>query len=212
MNGTQIWASIKRGFGGVFRFAGRDTRGEFWPYCLVILGLNYFSSWAVSIPLMVDAAVGSFRAVRENAENPEAMAQMAPDMTAAIADASVSVFYVTTIVGIIATALLLAAVTRRLHDRGFAGWWALPAVATQIGGIVNGWLQLDAMRAVMDNLEDPAAMQALADGQIGNTMAGVVLLLANLGIYVFLLVQLVQEGEAGDNRFGPGAARQGWPD
>jgi uncharacterized membrane protein YhaH (DUF805 family) len=212
MNGTQIWASIKRGFGQLLNFGGRDTRGEFWSFALLILGLYYLVTWAVSIPLMVDAAMGSFRAVQQGVDNPDGMPQAEAAMAASIADASVSVFYVTTIVGILATLLLLAAVTRRLHDRGFSGWWAFPALVTQVGGIVNGYLQLDAMRAMMGNLNDPSAMQAMADGQLGNTLAGVALLIANLAIYVFLLIQLVQEGEAGDNRYGPGARPADWPE
>ena len=99
--------SIVRGFKSVLRFSGRDTRSQFWPYAGAAFALYEVASVPVSIILFLD-----------NLEMPP--------------DAPEHFFVAGGLMFAALVALLAAAVARRLHDRGFSGYWGLmplPVVA-----------------------------------------------------------------------------------
>ena len=106
--------SVRRGFTLVRTFEGRDTRAEFWPYCAVVLG-----GWtAVSNVLFMVVFVVTSVMSTDRLERPWP-------------------FIALTAVGaVVAVTLLAAAVTRRLHDRGHNGSWALVPLALACSGVV----------------------------------------------------------------------------
>ena len=99
--------SIVRGFKSVLRFSGRDTRSQFWPYAGAAFALYVVASVPFSIILFLD-----------NLEMPP--------------DAPEHFFVAGGLMFAALVGLLAAAVARRLHDRGFSGYWGLmplPVVA-----------------------------------------------------------------------------------
>ena len=77
---------------------------------------------------------------------------------------------------------------RRLHDRGYSGWWYGGQMAiTVLGLLVTRAANLNAYTATGDVLH----------------VISLVVLAAQAIISIFLLVQLVQAGSPSDNRFGP---------
>jgi uncharacterized membrane protein YhaH (DUF805 family) len=87
---------------------------------------------------------------------------------------------------------LAAAVTRRLHDTGRAGWWGLPPLIFLIAGLA---LFPRMMATMMQS--DEAAM-----GPFFLLFANNVLYMASL---VGLIILLALRGTAGPNRYGPEA-------
>jgi uncharacterized membrane protein YhaH (DUF805 family) len=208
MNGAQIWASIKRGFGGVFRFGGRDTRGDYWPYAIIILLLNFLASMAVTATTMVGAMVGAFQSVQTADGSSTNQAAIESQMMEAMMGDMQQMVLISTGIGLIGSLLLLAATARRLHDRGWSGWWLALPLAGQLFGGYFGVVQVREMSAITD-FSDPAALSAM---QAGTNVMGTIIGLVTWAFYIVLLIQLVQDGSPEDNRFGPSARSADWPD
>lgn len=102
--------SLKRGIGGLTRFSGRDRRGLFWPYALVVVFGSFFGFGAVMSSLVWSL----FEATASGSVSP--IQGLAPFML------------MIGVVVIVIIALLAAAVTRRLHDTGRSGLWGLPPI------------------------------------------------------------------------------------
>ncbi|WP_292036578.1 MULTISPECIES: DUF805 domain-containing protein [unclassified Brevundimonas] len=177
-------------------FRGRDRRGRFWPYALVVAVLLYVGMAAAMIPTMS----GVFEeAARYAAENPEQVtvtagpghysvqihdpeAQLMPDMS--------GLFWAVRTVFVVAGVLLAAAVTRRLHDTGRAGWWGLPPL----------------LFAAIASILFPTVMEQMTQSE-EVAVAPFLLLLANNMLYlaslIGLIVLLCLKGASGPNRYGP---------
>ncbi|MFN7111090.1 MAG: DUF805 domain-containing protein [Brevundimonas sp.] len=175
-------------------FKGRDRRSQFWPYALTVVGLSFVGLWLGMIPTMTAVFEQASAAA---ATNPEAATVVSgpghysveihdpafmPDM---------GPFFLVLRIGVAAVVILLAAaVTRRLHDTGRAGYWGLlPVVFLTIG--------LTAFPTVMTSF-----MQADAPN-IGLFM----LLFLNNVLYmaslIGLVILLVLDGKKTVNRYGP---------
>lgn len=202
MNGTAILGSIKRGFGGLFRFSGRDTRAQYWPYALFLIVVQLAVGMVMTLRMMWTAATQAFAAVGEARDgqpiNPEAMDA---NMVQAMAGDMQMVMVVSIVVGSLFTLFMLAATARRLHDRGWSGWWMAIPVGAQLINIftVQAWLAA---------LPDLMARQAAGDIAALDSMAattGWLRTLASIAswiIYIVLLIQLVQAGSGQPNRYG----------
>ena len=98
---------IVRGFANVARFNGRDTRGQFWPYCGAVVALYLVAGWAVLIPIMSPVFGASQPSIR-TFQNMEGH------------------FLLVSLLLFGALVVLLAgAVARRLHDSGRSAFWGL---------------------------------------------------------------------------------------
>lgn len=195
--------SIAHGFGGLLRFAGRDTRAQFWPYA----GLVFISTFLVFGAVLATVVGSSFAKIQAFAlENPDQVTvtqgpgtysisvdsyqpQLMPDFGA---------FFATTGLMIVTMVVLLAAaVTRRLHDRGRSGWWAFPIVVFLSVGVGGMSLLMNAFEPLAETT-DATPDPAFIFGFIG--------LFANnilyLGWLLFLVFLLATDREAGPNRFG----------
>jgi len=78
--------------------------------------------------------------------------------------------------------------SRRLHDMGRTGWWALAPFGA---GVVQGFVSAIERRAT-------GGLEAGALGPVGLTLSGITVLIS-----VALMIGLaVKKGDAGGNRFG----------
>lgn len=189
---SAVWDGFRR----LADFRGRDRRGRFWPYALVVAVLLYVGMAAAMIPMMS----GFFEeATRYAAENPEQVtvtagpgqysvqihdpdAELMPDMS--------GLFWAVRLVFVAAGVLLAAAVTRRLHDTGRPGWWGLPPL---VFAAIASTLFPMVMERFMQS--DEAAFGPF------------LLLFANNVFYMVsligLIVLLCLRGTPGPNRYGP---------
>ncbi len=96
--------SLKRGVAGLATFSGRDPRRIFWPYVGVLILLATLVMGAVNSIFVITVIATT---------GPNDMPDLGPMVLAMTVE----------IVAIVA--LLAAAVVRRLHDTGRAGYWGL---------------------------------------------------------------------------------------
>lgn len=202
MNGTQILASIKRGLLKLFSVAGRDTRPQFWPYALLLILVQFAVSMVFTVRTMVGAMGTAFQAAQSAEGGQVDQAALQAQIAQSMIGEMQQTIIISGAIGLIFTALMIAATVRRLHDRDWSGWWIAIPFAGQMFGLYN----TQRVMAAMTNATDIASISA-ASGTLG-TLIGIV----NIGAYIFLLVQLVQVGSPGDNRFGPGESKAEWPE
>ncbi|MEJ2815283.1 DUF805 domain-containing protein [Caulobacter sp. CCG-8] len=192
--------SVRNGLTGLLRFSGRDPARRFWPYVAVVMALLFVGAAATMGPIMGQsfARMQQFAvehpdqatvtrgpntySVQIHGNHPELMPDMAPFFTVMQAGCALVV------------ALLAAAVTRRLHDRGRRGWWGLPPVVFLTIGMTLF------PRFFQSTLTGEMTVESMK--MFGLIFANNVLYLASLGLLIFLLAGASQ---AGGNRFGPPA-------
>jgi uncharacterized membrane protein YhaH (DUF805 family) len=192
---------IIRGFRGVTRFSGRDTRGQFWPYAGVVFAL-LFAGWAVFLGLQMAALFQDMSAFA--AAHPEAATvhsspgqysiQIDGDHPEApMPDLSLMFVAMWTLVGL-AVALLAAAVSRRLHDRNIRAWWGLLPVPFLAAGVILF----------------PMLIKPVMEGGPEPDVGLLSLLFLNNIVYMIALVTLIamlaKRGTVGPNRFGAESA------
>lgn len=187
---------VLRGFRSLARFAGRDTRGQFWSYAAVVLvvvfalmaggmsfALNGFfaemQQFAVDHPeaTTVQSGPGSY-SISVDAGHPDAPM---PDMGGMFINLGLCV--------LVAIGLLASAVSRRLHDSGRPALWGLLPVPFLLFGI--GFFPV-VMNSMMSAEEPDLSLFFLL---FGNNMLYLVAL-------VTLIVLLCQSTARGANRYG----------
>ncbi|MFM6852850.1 MAG: DUF805 domain-containing protein, partial [Sphingopyxis sp.] len=200
MNNATVWQSIRRGAGLIARPQGRDSRAQFWPYAVAVwLGVALLSV-ALAVPYILSTLTNMARLAAQYPDqfvvlrgpgsieyryignDPAITAQLMPDMA------------VVALITLVVFGLSAAAVVRRLHDRGWSGWWCAVPMVLALAGYAN---------------------MAAMFGQIGphldpNSPALIRLFLQQAAINItylisvaILLVQLARPGVAGDNLYGP---------
>lgn len=202
-----IFALIRRGLSMLISFGGRDTRRQFWSFALPVVGIGWFVQFATTFPMLFGQIfAGLARADEMSRANPQdwvvrrspgsvhyqyvgndpaVMAQMMPDFGAFLA--------VTMAVALVVVLLLAAAVTRRLHDRGHSGAWALvPAVLLAIGMV--------AMMRLTDTLG--GMTNGNMAGFFGSFVTMFVVNIAYLATLAVLIVQCAMAGVPTPNRYG----------
>lgn len=189
-----LW-NLKR----LHRFGGRQSRGRFWPYAAAVVALAFA---AIGVGMSV-AIAGVFEAA-------ERIATTHPDqvtVTRGPASYSVSVsgnhpelmpdfgvaFGTMGVVVAVLAVLLAAAVTRRLHDSGRAGWWGLAPLVFISAGVFG----MSRLMAIMMSAEEPSDAEILP--MFGIIFINNMLYLASLGL---LVVFLALPGTTGANRHG----------
>ena len=192
---TNIFASIGRGFAGLLRFSGRDAPGQFWPYALFLVLLNFVAGFALMAPAILESFT---RMQRFAAEHPELTTvesgpgpyemriegyhpELMPDMSAMAGGFAV--------VAAVTVLLLAAAVARRLHDRDRRGWWGLMPLPF----LLYGFALMPRFFATFQS-GGPPPMRLFASLFINNALY--------LAALAALVVLLVGAGTRGPNRFG----------
>ncbi len=164
--------SVHRGIRSLRQFSGRDSRGAFWPYAGLVLGVTYAVGGLLSF---VVVAVGIVAAPSS------AIGLMAPMLLL------MSAMVATVVV------LLAAAVTRRLHDRGRRGVWAL----LPLGALLTALCMMIPVGAAAERDDGPGILFAAM---------GVGLLY--FALLAALVLQLVLPGRAQGDRFA--VSRREW--
>lgn len=186
-----IWYNLKR----LFLFSGRESRELFWPY----VGAVYLATMVGGMAIFVPTFISTFaRAQQFAVDHPDQATvttgpgtysiqiegnhpELAPDFVGLLVPVA--------IVTAIAAALLAAAVTRRLHDRGMSGAWGL----LPLPFLASGFLLMGQAFSSMDG----------DISQVGFLFLNNLTYLAALGLLAFLLAGKTQPH---DNRYGPVSA------
>ncbi len=190
--------AIVSGFRGLLRFSGRDRRGRFWPYALVIVAVTFVG---ISVLMgVVTASVFADAAAYAKAHPESVTVTTGPghysvqyhDMPPGAVGLPDFSLMATGIGGIavITVILLAAAVTRRLHDTGRAGWWGLPPAVLLLIGMA---IFPTTMRTVMTEEEGFISLFLL------QFATNALYVLSLMGLIVLLLL----DGTKGPNRYGP---------
>lgn len=152
---------------GPFRFKGRETRQSFWPWAALAMGIAMIV-WTLALIAIL--------AMATRAGGPADIFQRSGQVMMIIACGTIL--------------LLAAAVTRRLHDSGRRGWWALPVPLLLLTGLYVMSLTDAGMRAKEG---DPFS------GWFGAAMGVNLLYLVSLA---WLVLLCVRRGQFGENRYG----------
>lgn len=189
---------VARGLRNLIRFSGRDTRGQFWPYAGTVF-LLLFAGWAIFLGLSMSAMFEDMSAFA--AAHPEATTvQSSPGRYSIQVDASHPdaptpdlgrMFTAMWVLAGSAVALLAAAVSRRLQDRGMGGWWGLLPLPFLTTALV---LFPTLITPVMEGGPDPD-LRLFGLLFLNNFLYMVAL--------VALIVLLARRGTDGPNRYGP---------
>lgn len=171
--------------------SGRDTPGLYWPYVLTLVVAYVIVSVGAIVPAMIRGFSESFTAIQEAArEGRQADADaITNDMTRNMMADMQSVTIVTSVVFVILCLLVLSATVRRLHDRDKSGWWSLFGFGPAALGMAAGYWLNSAILADPDFLTNN---MPLIQGVGWAPYVG----------YAILMVQLVQGGTPGPNRYG----------
>lgn len=190
---ANVGTSISYNLRNLTRLQGRDAPRHYWPYIILLVGIHFIGGLLITIPVMVDAFTTAFHAVGQQANgapppDPQVMqAQMMQQMMGSMR----TILPYSIALSLTVDALAIAATVRRLHDRNWSGWWSLLIVASVLLGLAtNYWsMQMMARDGIAGIQQHMGTLQLLG-------------WLPWVG-YVILLIQLVQRGDMGDNRFGP---------
>jgi uncharacterized membrane protein YhaH (DUF805 family) len=189
-------AAISYNLKNLVNFNGRQARDSFWPYAGVVLALAFLGVMLAMVPEIlstfgridtfiaenpelatVDQSAGQY-SVHIEGSHPE----LFPNVTMIVAAMSVVIA--------VTVALLAAAVTRRLHDRGMSGLWGMAPAILLFSGLAI-FATLFGQMMSDDGFTNPALFL------LG--FANNLLYLASL---IFLLVQLAGSSTTRPTRFG----------
>lgn len=124
--------AIPRNFSKLTDFTGRDRRGQFWPYAILVFLVAFIAIGVAMNLSMMGLLTGT-------ADMPNI-----PLMIGGVGG-----------VVLVAVALLAAAVTRRLHDTGKPGYWGVPPIVFLLIGLA---LFPILMNSVLANPNPPMAL------------------------------------------------------
>lgn len=194
-----VFRTIGRGLRNMARFSGRDTVSQFWIYAGSVIALAMAAWMAAFMPFFADSMARMQRFAAEHPDQAEVVTgpgsysmtihgnhpELMPDMAGLMAPLAV--------ITAITVILLAAAVTRRLHDRDKRGYWGAPALIFLAVGMA-------VMPTFFDSFSKPVAATQEPDmGMFGLLFLNNLLYLGSLAV---LVIQLVQNGRRGANRFG----------
>lgn len=207
-----VMTLARRGFVNLLNFRGRDTRRQFWSFALPVVGVGMFIYMMILIPTMFRQVIGTFSRMEEMArahpddwvvtrgpgsvhysyvgDDPSVIASMLPDFQPIMVGSM--------LVGLVVIVLLASAVTRRLHDRGHSGGWALIPVLLSAIGAVLMTRQFASMGAMAANPPTAAGMGSFFTGILVSFAVNA----AYLASLAALVIQCAQAGRPGPNRYG----------
>ncbi|HXC28558.1 MAG TPA: DUF805 domain-containing protein [Stellaceae bacterium] len=196
-----IVAAILYNLRNLMRFAGRDTRAQFWPYAIFLFVLQSIVSMALILPIMAKVMVKAFQFGMQHATTNGGQLTAADQKAFVQINSGIysdmgSMMTVTTpIFAALFIILLAAAVARRLHDRGMSGYWGLMPLPFTAFSILT-------MPKLFAAFETHPFSYGWPPGLLINN-------LLYLAALILLIVLLARPGVAGANRFGPVVAD--WP-
>lgn len=187
-------AAIKYNLANLTNFKGREGRSAFWFYFLFLAIIQIVISFVISIALTGPMMADVFSAAQQGMGEVEIQKRMFERLSGMMRTS----VWVSVVVTLVMTGLLVASFTRRLHDSNKPGWIAALAVVIQVAALGMQISSIDAMANMMIVAQsgDMAKLQA-AQGQlmINGMLAWVPLLL--------VVVFGVWPSSDGTNRYGP---------
>ena len=196
-----IVAAILYNLSNLMRFAGRDTRAQFWPYAIFLFVLQSIISMALTLPIIAKVMIKAFQFGVQHATTNGGQLSAADQKAFAQINNGIysdmgSMMTVTTpILTALLVILLAAAVARRLHDCGMSGYWGLMPLPFTAFSILT-----------MPKLFAAFEIHTFSDGWFPGLLINNLLYFAAL---ILLIVLLARRDVAGANRFGPVVAD--WP-
>lgn len=190
MSFREMMASIRYALGSVLRFSGRDGRGLFWPWAILVFLLGQVAYMMAMVPAILSSMMRAMEAAQrgdfgpDGQPNPAAIAQLTAQMGADFGGLWISF----AVIHAITVVALAAAVTRRLHDRDRTVLWGLLPLPFMAMGIV---LMPDAFAFAASPAQASTGMKLLG---LSSPLFW--------GSFVWLVVLLAGEGTEGPNRFG----------
>lgn len=189
-------ASLRHNLGKLFVFSGRDARGMFWPYALVIFLLGMVVNVVLIVPMMADMFSRMIDYLQRHPEGfPEPVPGQAPTLPPELMPDLHALLVPMALLGVVILFLYAAAVVRRLHDCDRTGWWAALPLPSQALSVALTPMTLDAMT-------QPQAAASPLSALVGLNS------LLFWGALIVLIVFLASEGTPGPNRFGEAPARR----
>lgn len=191
--------SIVRGFSKLRDFKGRDRRSLFWPYAAVILAASVVLMGTAVVPAILQQFNQTLAFAEANPDkasvyrSPTSVHVQIHDPTGMPPMDFSAMLLPMILVLVVASLLLAAAVTRRLHDRGISGLWALIPPLLYGVGLVS-WARM--MSSVLTDAADGASFM------ISFMLSFLVVMLAQLSI-IALVIVTAMKGKTGPNRYGP---------
>lgn len=186
-------AAIKYNLANLTNFKGREGRSAFWFYFLFLAIIQIVISFVISIALTGPMMADVFSAAQQGMGEVEIQKRMFERLSGMMRTS----VWVSVVVTLVMTGLLVASFTRRLHDSNKPGWIAALAVVIQVAALGMQISSIDAMANMMIVAQsgDMAKLQA-AQGQlmINGMLAWVPLLL--------VVVFGVWPSSDGANRYG----------
>ena len=192
---AKVGASIRYNLGGLARFSGRDSRGQFWPYAIVTFLTAMALGYIAMMPMMFGMLNGFMRAFAENPD--EWLAEPAPDgkapglqaLEAELLPDMTLFMQLSLVINLLFVLLIAAALVRRLHDRDRSGLWALITLPFWVASwALTWWNGADYMFAAAPDMR--LVQLAMLVSWVG------------WGTLVWLIVILAGDGTKGENRYG----------
>ena len=180
-----LGASIRHNLTSLLRFSGRDPRWLFWPWVVVAVVAPLLVYYAATASILVEMMQRMFVFIAD----PQGAPPDPGKLMAGMEDRWRTAVWIGMGMQLVLALLIAASVARRLHDRGWAGWWGLAPLPFSLGNFAL-------MPGYLASMADPVP----DFGAIGPMM------LNSLGFYVAFIgvvVLLAQPGTAGPNRYGP---------
>ncbi len=174
-------------------FDGRDARQTFWYYVLALVIFQFVVGILTSVPLIVSVFNTTVDAVQKGAD-PQNLEGLIMASTAEWVGTTV---WVSAGAYLITAVLFVAAFVRRLHDAGFAGYWAAIPIITQAAAIYYSFSQLDEVQRMMASVSNPAEMQAMQAEMTSNPASYI----SWIG-YLIVIGFGVLKSQEGPNRYG----------
>jgi len=187
--------SLKYNLARLFDFSGRETRSLFWPYALFLLLGSGVIGMILVIPMILESMSRMQRFALEHPDQATVTSgpgtysfeikghhpELMPDVN--------SFLLIAVVVNGVILVMLAAAITRRLHDIDYRGWWALLPLPFAASGIF-----------LMRRLLGMAADSAAPDPRV--FVAAFVNNFIYLAVAGLLILLLARPGTDGPNRFG----------
>lgn len=189
-----FFGSIGRGFRKAFTFSGCDTPGQFWPYAGFLIALFAVGCMAAVVPMITSTFARMQQFAAEHPDQADVVSGPGtysitihgnhPELMPDFRPFTIGMGIIT----IIIVLFIASAVCRRLHDRGWSGALGLAPLPFLLFGL---WLL-------------PVMVASVGRNEPDIRLFGLLFLnnLLYLAMLALLVVQLVQAGTRGPNRFG----------
>jgi uncharacterized membrane protein YhaH (DUF805 family) len=196
---ANVGASIRYNFGNLTNLAGRETRGQYWPWAIFLFILTMIGGMISAMPMIIhlmNRMMGMIADPRLAAgkPSPELVQARLQEVVAPMAADMQTMVIVGAIINLVFAILVGAATARRLHDRDRSGWWGLLPLPFMAIGAMLAPRMMSSFMAVPGHL-------AMAP----NTSLVMLTSLNNIAFYGalgYLIYLLATEGTTGANRFG----------